>query len=264
MTCGEIADLASLYITGELDAQRAAEFDAHLKGCLACMRELERQSRLDVRLRETILAEETNAVRVDRRVRELIAAEAAGETLPQLQPHSRRWVIPAVSMAAAALILIALGYHALLGTRVARVYADAARDHNVEVVQQQPRTWLSESAKIVALAEKQGIAPSALAALSSGAYHLNRGRLCFLDGRIFLHLVFSDGVQEFSVYLRQRDAKALPGPVREISNGKPLCTSDIGSEHVASIETAQLTALVVTDRSSDTALNFARFASSVL
>lgn len=264
MTCSEIARLAPLYITGEIDARSAAEFDAHLKSCPSCMQELERQARLDARLREVILAEETNVARVDRRIRELIAAETAGETLPELQSRSRGWVVSAISVAAAALILIALGYHTLLGTRVARVYADAARDHHLEVVQRQPRPWLTDPAQIAALAEKQGIAPSAVTSLASGSYHLNRGRLCFLDGRIFLHLVFSDGAQEFSVYLRERDAKALPGPAREIANGKPLCTSDVDSEHIASIETSELTAVVVTDRSSDAALNFARFASAVL
>lgn len=264
MTCDEIAGLAPLYITGELDARLSAEFDAHLKTCPACMRELERQARLDARLREVVLAEESNATRVDRRVRELIAAESEGKPLPQLQPGPRRWAVAVIGVAAVTLVLAAVGYRTLPGQQVVRVYADAARDHRIEIVQQQPRPWLTDPAQIAALAEQQGIAPSAVSALASGGYHLNRAKLCFLDHRIFLHLVFSDGVQEFSVYLRQRDAKALPGPVREIANGKPLCTSDLDNEHVASIETPYLTALVVTDRSSDAALNFARFASAVL
>lgn len=264
MNCGDIAQLAPLYITGELEARRAAEFDAHLKTCPACLQELERQARLDARLRELILAEETDVARVDRRVRELIAAEAEGKPLPQLQPKPRRWVVAAIGIAAVAVVLAAAGYRTLLGTHVARVYADAARDHQREVVQQQPRPWLTDPAQIAALAEQQGIASSAVAALSSGGYHLRRARLCFLDRRIFLHLVFSEGEREFSVYLRRRGAETLPGPVREIANGKPLCTSDLDNEHVASIETSQLIALVVNDRSSDAALSFARFASAVL
>lgn len=263
MNCGDITRLAPFYISGELDAPRAAEFDAHLKDCLSCMRELERQARLDARLREVILAEETNVTRVDRRVRELILAEAEGAPVPQLQPRPRRWVVATMGIAAA-LLLAATGYRTLLGMNVARVYADAATDHRLEIVQQQPRSWLTDSTQMAALAAGQGIPASAETALASGGYHLNRAKLCWLDGRVFLHLVFSAGGQEFSVYLRQRDAKPLPGPGREISNGKTLCATDLGKEHVASIETAQLTAVVVTDQSADAALRFARFASAVL
>jgi len=263
MNCGDIRRLAPFYITGELDAPRAAEFDAHLKDCLSCMRELERQARLDARLREVILAEETNVTRVDRRVRELIAAEAEGTPVPQLQPRPRRWALATMGIAAA-LLLAATGYRTLLGTHVARVYADAATDHRLEIVQQEPRSWLTDSSQIAALAAGQGIPASAVTALASGGYRLGRAKFCWLDGRVFLHLVFSGGGQEFSVYLRQRDDNPLPGPAREISNGRTLCASDLGKEHVASIETAHLMAMIVTDQSAEAALSFARFASAVL
>ena len=264
MTCDEVTRLAPLYITGELDAQLAAELDAHLKACQACMRELERQSRLDAHLREVVLGEETNVARVDRRVRELIAAEAEGQSLPQLPARSPRWAAAAVAVAASAIVLATVGYRTLAGKQVARVYADAAWDHGLEVVEHQPRPWLTDPAQIAALAEGQGIEPSAVTALASGGYHLNRAKLCFLDHRVFLHLVFSDGVREFSVYLHSRDGIELPASVREFSNGDPLCTSEVKDEHVASVETPQLVAVIVTDQSSDAALNLARFASAVL
>jgi len=264
VNCNDLGRLAPLYITGELDEWQAAEFDEHLRSCPACLRELELQSRLDARLREVVLAEESNAARVDSRVRQLIAAESERQIPPQHAPRSRRWASAAIAIAAAAIVLAAVGYRTLVGTSVARVYADAAWDHGVEVVDRQPRPWLTDPAQIAELAEKQGISPSAVTALDSGGYRLERGKLCFLDHRIFLHLVYSDDVREFSVYLRPRDAKALTASVREISNGEPLCTSDLGNEHVASVETPQLTALVVTNQSSDAALNFARFVSAVL
>jgi len=264
MTCGEIERLAPLYITGELDAQQASEFDAHLRSCPACMRELERQSRLDSRLREVVLAEEDDTAQVDRRVRELIAAEAVGRPSAQLPSRSRRWAAAAIGIAAAAIILVGLRYKTIVHQPVAGVYADAAFDHGLEVVKNQPRRWLTDPGQIATLAEQQGISRSALAALSSGGYRLVRGKICFLDHRIFLHLVYADGTREFSVYLRPRDEKPLPIPAREISNGKPLCASDLDGEHIASIETPQLTAVVVTDESSDAALKLARYASAVL
>lgn len=264
MNCEEIARLAPLYISGELDASQATEFDAHLRACPSCMRELERQSRLDARLREVVLADETNAARVDHRVRELIAADAEGQPVTHLPARSRRWAAVALGVAAAAVVLAGIGYRTLVHQPVARVYADAAFDHGLEVTQHQPRRWLTDPSQIATLAEQQGIPRSAVVALSSGGYRLVRGKICFLDHRIFLHLVYTDGAREFSVYLRPRDEQPLPVTAREISNGDPLCTSDLDGEHVASIETPQLTAVVVTDESSDAALNLARYASAVL
>jgi anti-sigma factor RsiW len=261
MNCSEIAELTPLYLSLELDRDRAAAFDAHLKSCPSCMRELERQARLDAELREVVAGEPVDTASVDRRVRERIAAESEGSSW--LAPLHRRWVIVAIG-AAAALLIVAVGYRGLLGSRVAPVYAAAALDHRREVVQNEPRHWKVDPSAVAALAESQGIPVSAPAALSSGAYRLERAKLCFLDGRIFLHLVYSDGTQEFSVYLRQRGAESLPGRTRETDNGRVLHTSDSGSEHVASFQTDGLTVMVVTDQSADTALHFARFAAATL
>ncbi|MGD0956814.1 MAG: zf-HC2 domain-containing protein [Candidatus Acidiferrales bacterium] len=261
MNCSDIAELAPLFLSAELDRQRAAAFDAHLKSCPACMQELERQARLDAELREAVAWEPVDAGSVDRRVRERISAEAGGSARPA--PLHRRWVI-AVIGAAAALLLVGAGYRGLLGPRVARVYADAAMDHRLEVVQKAPRPWKVDPSDVAALAETQGVPMSVPVALSSGAYHLERAKLCFLDGRMFLHLVYSDGTQEFSVYLRQRAAESLPGRARETDNGRVLHTSNPGNEHVASFQTDLLTVMVVTDQSADTALRFARFAATAL
>jgi len=262
--CKEIAELAPLYLSAELDRARSAAFDAHLKSCPACMQELERQAHLDARLREGIMAETLDAVNFDRRVRERIAAEAGkGYWLPLSGLRGRRWALAAVGIGAV-LLVVAAGYRGLLGPHVARVYADAALDHRREVIEQQPRHWLVDPAQIAALAETRGVAGSAPLALAGNGYHLERGRLCFLDGRIFLHLVYSNGAAEVSVYLRERGAESLPGRVRETENGRNLRASNPGDEHVASFQTDRLTVVVVTDQPADAALQMARFAATRL
>jgi hypothetical protein len=299
MNCTDIFELAPLYITSELGARRSAEFDDHLKGCLTCLGELQRLARLDAGLREAVLSEQVDASRVDRRVREVITqsggvvlassqsrplsdqidalkvdrrvrdliTESGGVVLaspePHPQPGSRSWVLAAMGVAAMLLLVVA-GYRLLLGTHVARVYADAATDHRMEVVQQQPRHWFVDSAGLATIAAKEGVPLSAVQALSSGEYKLARAKICYLDRRLFLHLVFTDGNQEFSVYLRPKDANPLPGTPHELANGKPIHTSDVDNEHVASFETSQLTGMVVTDQSSAASLQFARFAAAVL
>ncbi|HXX70974.1 MAG TPA: zf-HC2 domain-containing protein [Candidatus Acidoferrum sp.] len=263
MNCRDITRLAPLYITGELEVERAAEFDAHLRTCSSCIEEVERQARADARLREVILAQEYDATEVDRRVRGLIAAEAKGHQLPRFERGWRRWTA-VVAGFAAALVLLLVAYLSL-GAHFPRVYADAATDHRLEVVEHQPRHWLTDPEQIALLAEEQAIAPAVLDRIASGNYRLVRGKLCYLDRRIFLHLVFSDGTREFSLYLRPRDAKGWPsGPVREIANRRPLCTVDFDTNHVASVETPEILAFLATDQSADAVLTLARFVAAVL
>jgi anti-sigma factor RsiW len=262
LNCNDILELAPLYIAGELDPKRAAEFDVHLRACPACMRELETQGRLDARLREVLVADDVDVSRVNRRVRELIAAESAAGLVSQMRSTRRarrRWMTAALGIAAAVLLLAAV--HLVLPGHVARVYADAAADHRLEVVQQHPRAWVTDPAKIAALAAARGITDSVPLTLAPG-YHLERARVCWLDGRFFFHAVYSDGTREFSLYLRPRDGRFLPGAIRGIADGRFLHASSANSEHVSSFETSRLTAMVVTDQSADAALRLAKSVSA--
>jgi hypothetical protein len=261
MNCNEMTELAPLYISGELESESAAQFEAHLKGCGACRAEIEAQNGLDARLRGALLAEEVDVSRINRRVRGMIAADAAQPVPPQVQRKSRRWVTAPLGIAAS-LLLLAAGY-VLFPGRVARVYADAASDHRVEVVDQQPRRWVSDPAGIKALAEKQGIPGSVPVTLASG-YRLERAKICWLDRRSFLHLVYSNGTGEFSLYLRAREGNLLPGAIRGIANGRLLHASSAGSENVSSFETPQLIAVVVTDQPADAAQRFAKAVSAAI
>lgn len=261
MNCSDITEIAPLYISAELDSQRASEFDAHLKTCPACMSELETQARLDERFRKALLADEVDVSRVNRRIRELMAAESSGRAMPALRPSSGRWVTAAIGVAAA-FVLLAAGYLLVPG-HVARVYADAATDHQLEVVQRQARPWIIDPAAITALAEQQGIAVQVPLELAP-SYHLERGKVCLLDGRLYLHLVYSDGTREFSLFLRQRDGQQLTGAVRGFANGRFLRAASAGSEHILSFETSRLTAMVATDQPADAAQRFAKAASAAL
>jgi len=266
MDCNQVGELAPLYLTGELDRERAGAIDAHLKSCPSCMCELESQAQLDARIREVIGGEKVDAGGVEERVLARISAERLSIVRPISERpaplHRRRWAIAAAAVAAV-LLLAAVSYLDLI-RRAARVYADAASDHRREVIQQEPRPWLSDRAAISELAEKQGIAPSALFALSSAPYHIERARLCFLDGKIFLHAVYTDGEREFSVYFRVRGDQTLPGRAREIDNGRILHESTLGNQQVAGVQTKDLTVMVVSDRDSDDALHVARLAAETL
>ena len=147
--------------------------------------------------------------------------------------------------------------------RLWRSHADAARDHQLEVVQRQARPWIVDPAAIAALAVQQGIAGPVPLELDA-SYHLERAKVCRLDGRLYLHLVYSDGTREFSLFLRQRDGQHLTGAVRGFANGRFLRAASAGSEHLLSFETSRLTVMVATDQPTGAAERFAKAASAAL
>jgi len=261
MNCFDISELAPLYVAGDLDARRASEFDAHLKDCSSCFRELETQARLDARLREVLLSEDVNVARVNRRIREMLGQQSLEAAVKSVGPPRGRWMTAAMGIAAAFMLFVA-GY-LLIPSRVSQVYADAAEDHRSEVIDRSPRPWLSDAAQIEALARKQGIDAAIPGELASG-YRLARGKMCWLDDRVYLHLVYSDGTRVFSLFLRSRDAENLDARIRGFSNGRLLRECASGNEHLASFTTPHLNAIVATDDSAAASLEDAKLASAAI
>ncbi|MBZ5612163.1 MAG: zf-HC2 domain-containing protein [Acidobacteriia bacterium] len=258
MNCTDIVTLSPLYISGELDRARADAFAAHLRSCPECAREIQRQIDMDALLRTGILAEAPDTSALDNRVREQIAAAPASD-----RQVASRWLLVAAGIVLV-LLVAGLGYRALLGMRPSRLYTDAARDHRSEVINRQPRRWLADPAALESLAEQRGVSRAAVASLAPSGYRPEHGKLCRLDGRIFLHLVYTDGAHEFSVFLRERDADPLPGPARDTLNGRSLHVADFGDEHLSCFQTDRLRAMLVTDQPGETALALARLAAAVL
>ena len=261
MNCSDISELSPLYVSGELDAKRAAEFDAHLKTCSPCFRELETQARLETRLREMLLAEDVDVARVNRRVREMLANESLEAGVRRFAPPGGRWAAAAMGIAAAFLLVV--GGYLLIPGRVSAVYADAAEDHQMEVVDHGPRRWLSDPAQIAALAQKQGINVAVPGELPSGFY-LKGARICRLDGRFYLHTVYTDGTHEFSLFLRARDDEKLNGAIRGFANGRLLRECASGNEHLASFATTHLNAVIATEQPSAASLEYAKLTSAAI
>jgi anti-sigma factor RsiW len=259
MNCSDIHELAPLYVCGELDAAHAAEFDVHLKQCPSCLHEIEAQSRLDARLRQALLAEDVDVVRVNRRIRERMAGETVEPSVVSVEPRGSRWLKAALGIAAAFVLAVA-GYFSFPG-RFARVYADAAQDHQMEVVDHGPRHWTTDPTELAGLEQRLGISlhvPEELA----GGYHLEHGKICRLDGQLYLHLVYTDGTREFSLFLRPRDGERLTGRISGASNGRLLRASDSGNEHLAAFATSQLIAVIAVDKPAGESVECARAASS--
>jgi anti-sigma factor RsiW len=255
MNCRDITELCPLYLSGELAGPRALAFAEHLRECQACAMELERQTQLDTMLRDSVLAEQIDTAAVDHGVHVRILSEASS------------WRGRGLAIAAgvgAILLAASVGYRTILPEKPPRLFADAAQDHHNEVIGRQHRTWLMDPRAVDELAQRNGIAPLLVARITPPGYGLVEAKLCRLDGRVFLHLVYADGAGQFSMYLRALDGQPLPGAIRETDAGKPLHEVASGRQHIASFQTGNLTAMFVTDKSDAAALSLARFAAQRL
>jgi anti-sigma factor RsiW len=223
MTCAEIQELSPQYLSGELNAQRTFEFAAHLASCADCD--------LDQRLRASVLSEEVDTSRLEQALRNRIRAN---------RRHVPGWAVAAAAGIALA-IAGGLAYRAFFGPQTPPLCVAAAQDHRREIVNGEPKRWLTDLSAIQTIAEKQGVPASAITALATTGYRLERGRLCSLKKQIFLHLVYTKDGGEFSVYLRSRGSEASVGP-----------------EGLAYFQTDRLTAMFVDEQSRAQAAAFAR------
>ncbi len=244
MICRDVSEIAPLYFAGELDPAQTAAFSEHVRKCPACRQELAEQSAFDERLRSAILAEPVDDGAVEQRIRDIIYAA------PQTSRHWKQ-VIAGI---AAVLVFGVTAYFALRLARSNPVALAAARDHRVEIVDRQPRKWLSDPAAIEALAATQGLPASAVSALTPAGYRLAQARLCYLDGRVFLHLVYRDSPGNVSVYLRRVD---IPAESR-------IRLDSFAAEHVAGFQHGRLVAVLVTNQPGDAISRLAQSAASSL
>src|ERR1700722_4263788 len=234
MNCADIEELAPLYLSGEMEESQRRVVRAHLAQCRICASEIDRQMALDARLRHAVSTELPDSVGVERSVRGRIRVE-------------RAWRFAAV--AAAVLLAVFLGYRAL--RPVSRLYIDAALDHRLEVMEHQPRRWRSDPAEIEKLASRFALPD--VGALAPAGYRLEHAKMCGIDGKPALHLVYSNGREELSFYIRARTG-----------GDKALHAFTVGSEHLAAFQTDRLEAIVATGGSGGECLQFARFAAHVL
>jgi anti-sigma factor RsiW len=241
MNCDDVSSLAPLFLSRELDPGRREAIAEHLRTCAHCNREIAEQTALDQLIHDSVFAEQADVSRVEQNVRRA------------MRSGSRPRVLAAVAVAAVVLLAFA-GYWVLLSSRAGAIFSAAARDHRREIVQAQPRKWQTDQAAIERLAAGQGLSPAAIASIAPAGYRLDQGRLCFLNGRLFVHLLYSNSSGNFSLFLREQ----------ETPHFRAAGPGAYASEHVAGFQKAALTALVVTEESNEAAMHLANSIASAL
>ncbi len=112
INCRTVRDLLPLHCGGDLPPEKAVQVDEHLHACLACFREFREHAAMRGRL--GVLAEEPLPEgALDGFTDEVMARIAVGEEGPAAALPSasswRRFDLPAVRLAAAAALLVAVG-----------------------------------------------------------------------------------------------------------------------------------------------------------
>src|SRR5580700_87950 len=103
MTCKDVVALSPLYLSGELDSARSAEFGAHLEACGACAREMREQRELDARLRAAILDERVETDELDRGIRRRVARAS-------VRRIRAKWIAAIASVAAALVVALVVAW----------------------------------------------------------------------------------------------------------------------------------------------------------
>jgi hypothetical protein len=138
------------------------------------------------------------------------------------------------------------------------ILADAADDHHDEVVEHFQREWLYGGSEIRKLVQEKAGNAAVVTELAPQGYHIDRARICELGMRNYLHLVYSDGEHEVSMFVRQQDGEQLAGAEREKVNGMPLVADSYQKLQVAAFQSPRYTVVVVSDQPMDATLGFAR------
>jgi anti-sigma factor RsiW len=205
MRCHEFDELASPYLSDELEVSRRREVDAHLAGCAACASLLERQLRADELLRSSLAAVPVAAPAVQSRVRARM----------QAAPWWHRFLEvpgPRVALASVALLIgIALLLRGGPEPEALELFQSAAADHVEDVVERIEKPgWTASSREAEELALRMVGDTRPLGALTNAGYLLARARLCALEGKAqpWLHLIYTRGGREISLFVRSRMVSA--------------------------------------------------------
>ena len=249
MKCDEFGSQTPLYLSDELEGAACLDFEAHGAGCLNCRRELQAQRQVDARIRESVMVEAVDTAAVEARALRQIHA----------RPAWVRWAV-------AAAVLLAVGGAWFVyrpgPTRSPDIYIAALRDHHREIIDQQPRPWVADRARVEDLASQQGVSAPVLARLAPEGYQLEHGKICRLNGRAYLHLVYQNQKGEVSLFLHGNEGMGTP--IRaELRDGKFFYATGLGEEHLASVQAGTLSVVYVSGDAGE-ADRFADRAAAVL
>jgi anti-sigma factor RsiW len=197
MNCSDLQYLMPLQLSGELDSASMAQLERHVNECPACQEQIEEQQDLNKGIRAALLSESVDTTALRMRV----LNEVKGKGTVSIINTARHPIRIALAVAAGLLIVLAVG----AANRDNARYEQASLDHVDEVVRAGHREWRTQGNSIGQLISQCMKTPPQLEQLSIPGYQLLRGKECGISRSRYIHLVYSNGAQQISMYVLEDD-----------------------------------------------------------
>lgn len=198
MNCPNYEQVTDAYLSGEIENP---EWQNHLECCPSCTAKLESESDFDLIVKHAINEERLQTRQLEAHVRAAMRKSNPFWRVPVWQ--TVRYGVAAV-VVFGTLALATFGY-AKDRMDLTATCADAADDHQQEIVDKAPLQWRSNPGDVEALSQRFVGDPSVPERVTPAGYHLVGARICILHDKKYMHLDYSDGSNEISLFVRHQD-----------------------------------------------------------
>jgi anti-sigma factor RsiW len=239
MNCSQSERVTEAYLSGEIDE---SAWRSHLSDCPECAAKLQSESEFDHVVRHAVTSERLQTRQLEAHVR----AAMRESVTPIRRPIWLSWRYGIAAAAALFFVVIATVGYAKGRIERTAVCIDAADDHQEEVVAKSPRKWRTENVEVQALAQRiVGDASVPERILPSG-YRLVGARVCLLHGKRYMHLDYSDGSSEISLFVRhQEPSKSVVAHFFDLFQLRGPSTERVDAFAVGSVQKDNLSLVLV-------------------
>lgn len=237
MNCPNSERITEAYISGETDSP---EWRTHFNECPECSARLQAESDFDLIIKHAITEERLQTRQLEAHVRAAIRQESP----------SRRPLFLALRYGLAAavvfvtLIITAIGYAKGRMDHTA-LCNDAAEDHHDEVIAKAPRKWRTDPKAIEALSQKIIGDPGVPERIAPAGFHLVGARVCILHDKNYMHLDYSDGTTEISLFVARNDSTTFTSRVLNLFHPNSPTTERVEGLTVGAMEKKNLSLVLV-------------------
>lgn len=205
MNCTYSEQISDAYLSGEIEGP---EWRTHLGTCPECAAKLRAELDFDLIIKHAVNEERLHTRQLEAHVRNAIRNSSPWK--------SSVMVLVRYSVAATvifATLLVATFGYAKGRMDLSATCGDAVDDHREEVIGRAPRKWKVDDKDVQALAQRLVGDPKVPERVAPAGYHLVGARVCVLHGKRYMHLDYSDGINQVSLFLRHRDNQRVAARV---------------------------------------------------
>jgi len=228
MNCSYSEQVTDAYLSGEIEGP---EWRTHLSTCPSCAAKLCAESDFDLVIKHAVNEERLHTRQLEAHVRNAIRSSSPWKSpVMMLVRYS-----VAATLIFATLLVATFGY-AKGRMDLSATCGDAADDHQEEVIAKAPRKWRVDDKDVQALAQKMVGDPKAAERVAPEGYHLVGARVCVLHGKRYMHLDYSDGTNQISVFLHHQDSQRFTTRVLSWFQNNAPATQTVEGLAVGSVQ----------------------------